>query len=255
MAKNNWSRDELIIAFNLYCKTPFGRIHIRNPEIIALANLIGRTPSSISWKLANFSRLDPSLKKRNILGASHGSKGELEIWEEFYHDWGKLGFESETLLATLQGKSIDDELSIRESELPKVGKEREALVKVRVNQSFFRAVVLASYDFKCCITGISVTELLNASHIKPWALDHQNRVNPSNGLSLNAIHDRAFDRGLLTITTDFTVRLSASLKKNANDDGLKNFLLRYEGQKIKLPSRFMPDRTLIEYHNKHIFKE
>lgn len=56
------TRDELIIAFNLYCKLPFGRIHMRNPLILELAGAIGRSPSAVLWKLANFARLDPSLR-------------------------------------------------------------------------------------------------------------------------------------------------------------------------------------------------
>jgi putative restriction endonuclease len=73
MPRRDWTREELIVAFNLYCKIPFGRIHIRNPLIIELAKSIGRTPSAVSWKLANFARLDPALKKRNIAGATHGA--------------------------------------------------------------------------------------------------------------------------------------------------------------------------------------
>lgn len=51
-----WTRDELLIAFNLYCRTPFGRLHRGNPDIIAMAELLGRTPSSVSMKLCNFAR-------------------------------------------------------------------------------------------------------------------------------------------------------------------------------------------------------
>ncbi len=162
MKRTNWSRDELILAFNLYCKTPFGRIHIRNPEIIVLADILNRTPSAVSWKLANFARLDPSLKKRAIQGATHGGKGEIDIWNEFSQDWESLSFESERLLAKMTGKSIEQIAHIDESELPKQGKEREAIVRIRVNQSFFRNTVLAAYNFCCCITGLPVPELLNA---------------------------------------------------------------------------------------------
>src|SRR3990170_5615060 len=108
MKSNQWTREELIIAFNLYCKIPFGRIHIRNPEIIELAKAFGRTPSSVSWKLANFARLDPALQKRSISGASHGGKGEIEVWEEFNSDWERLSFESEKLLAQMTGKRIEE---------------------------------------------------------------------------------------------------------------------------------------------------
>ena len=108
MARKNWTREELIVAFNLYCKTSFGQIHNRNPEIIDLANLIGRTPSAVSWKLANFSRLDPSLQKRGIVGATHGSKSEEAIWDEFNEDWEQLSFTSEKLLAQFKGRPIEE---------------------------------------------------------------------------------------------------------------------------------------------------
>jgi len=103
MARREWTRDELIMAFNLYCKIPFGRIHLRNPQVIELASAIGRSPSAVSWKLANFARLDPTLKKRNIAGASHGARSEIEIWDEFNGNWEKLSFESEHLLEKITG--------------------------------------------------------------------------------------------------------------------------------------------------------
>src|SRR5215210_2457947 len=108
MARRNWQREELILAFNLYCKTPFGRIHNRNPDIVSLAEHIGRSPSAVSWKLANFARLDPAIRARNLTGATHGGKGEIEIWEEFNDDWDSLAFESERLLAQTMGRNIEE---------------------------------------------------------------------------------------------------------------------------------------------------
>ena len=61
-----WTRDELILAINLYCKLPFGRLHRLNPQVINLANLIDRTPGSVAYKLVNFASLDPALKARGI---------------------------------------------------------------------------------------------------------------------------------------------------------------------------------------------
>lgn len=252
--RRNWTREELIVAFNLYCKTPFGRIHTSNPDIATLAKSVGRTSSAVAWKLANFARLDPSLKKRAIAGASHGGKGEVEIWKEFNNDWDRLSFESERLLAQMMGKSIEETARIEKSDLPKEGKEREAIVRVRVNQSFFRSTVLAAYNRKCCITGLSIVELLNASHIVPWASDPSNRVNPHNGLCLNVIHDRAFDRGLLTITRNYKVRISSLLKQLPNDIAAKNSLTQFDGVQIRLPNRFLPDSSLLAYHNKNIFR-
>lgn len=251
--RKKWSRPELIVAFNLYCKTPFGRIHNRNPEIIRLANLIGRTPSAVSWKLANFARLDPALQKRGIAGAKHGSKGEKEIWDEFNQDWEKLSFESEKLFAHYNEQTLEEVTQIDTSDIVE-GKEREATVRIRVNQHFFRQSILAAYNSKCCITGLSIPELLNASHIVPWAIDPQNRVNPRNGLCLNTMHDRAFDRGLLTITTDYKVKLSSSINMLQNDTATQSLLVQYEGKQITIPDKFTPDLQFIEYHNQHIFR-
>jgi putative restriction endonuclease len=250
MERRNWTRQELIVAFNLYCKTPFGRIHNRNPEIIALAKALGRTPSALSWKLANFARFDPALKRRNISGAGHGANLEREVWDEFGLDWEKLSFESERLRLEILNESIE----LDQTEAFPDGKTRDALVKLRVNQGFFRSAILAAYGSKCCITGLAVTDLLCASHIVPWSVDHKNRTNPRNGLCLNALHDRAFDRGLLTIGSDYKVRLSPSIN-TVDDPGIETFLLPYEGTKISLPQRFQPDLSFLQYHVDHIYRD
>lgn len=254
MPSNKWTREELIIAFNLYCKTPFGKIHIHNPEIITLAKALGRTPSAVSWKLANLASLDPSLKKRNIAGASHGSKMDVEVWNEFNGDWERLAFESERLLAQRTGRLIEDSSEADVVDALGIGKDRETLVKVRVNQGFFRKTVLAAYNYQCCVTGLEIPELLNASHIIPWSKDKDNRVNPRNGLCLNAIHDRAFDRGLLTITPDFIVKVSKVIKRKSVSEAVQDFLLRYDGREINKPARFLPDLKFLKYHNRNIFQ-
>jgi putative restriction endonuclease len=253
MGRQNWTHDELIIAFNLYCKTSFGKIHVRNPEIISLAKLLGRTPAAVSWKLANFARLDPTLRARNITGAAHGSKEDIEIWNKFNNNWEMLSFESEKLIAKLNGEVLEEVVTTNEIELTHTGKERDAMVRVRVNQNFFRATVLAAYNNKCCITKLAVPELLNASHIIPWSIDIVNRVNPRNGLCLNAIHDRAFDRGLLTITTDYQVKISSKIKSFPITESLKTFLLNFDGMKMDLPDKFVPNISFLDYHNKNIF--
>ncbi|MGH9513127.1 MAG: HNH endonuclease [Terriglobales bacterium] len=250
MRSRDWTHEELIVAFNLYCKIPFGQIHIRNPLVIQLAQALSRTPSAVSWKLANFARLDPALKERNISGASHGSKAEVAVFNEFALDWERLSFESEQLLAGMTGRSaiLEDENFI----FPE-GKTRDAITRARVNQGFFRSVVLAAYGSCCCITGCSMPELLNASHIVPWVADVKNRTNPRNGLCLNAVHDRAFDCGLLTITPDLRVKISPKAKRKSSDIGTHELLLRYEHVSISLPRHFAPELKFLRYHNEQVF--
>jgi putative restriction endonuclease len=250
MSRRDWTREELIVAFNLYCKIPFGRIHIRNPLVIEMAKAIGRTPSAVSWKLANFARLDPALKKRNISGATHGARADVEIWTEFGNNWEALAFESERLLKQITGRApefIDEAREFPEE------MTREALTRTRVNQNFFRAAVLAAYSGRCCITGLSIPELLTASHIVPWSVDVKNRTNPRNGLCLNALHDRAFDCGLLTVTPDLKVKLSPRIKKNLANAGARGFFRMYENVSISLPRRFAPHVDFLRYHNEKIF--
>ncbi|MFC4211900.1 HNH endonuclease [Pedobacter lithocola] len=222
-----WTREELILAINLYCKIPFGRLHNSNPEIIKLANLIGRTASSVAYKLVNFASLDPSLKARGIKGASNASKLDAEIWNEFFNNWDVLPYESEKLLAKLQHKTIEQLNPIPEAELYREGKTKEQLVMVRVNQSFFRSSILASYNNTCCITGITQPELLVAGHIKPWSVDEKNRLNPQNGIAINALHDKAFETGLMTITLILKLKSRHRYLSKRNQSHLMNIFLTF----------------------------
>lgn len=186
-----------------------------------LAPVIGRSASAVALKLANFARLDPALQERNISGMSHGSKGEAEIWKEFNDNWENLAFQSEMILAKYLDESVENTSNILKEDLPKEGIEREAVVRKRVNQSFFRKTILASYDNRCCVRGLSRAELLVASHIVPWAQNKDSRMKPGNGLCLNALHDKAFDRGLITVTPDYLLKISEELldsKKSLPDN-------------------------------------
>ncbi len=251
MARHNkdWTREEHILAFNLYCKIPFGQIHMRNPRVIQLARLLGRSVGSVSLKLSNFARLDPALQARGIRGMRHGAKGEVEIWREFAEHPESLAFESERLLADRLGQPIEQVADVDTDDLPAAGLEREATVRVRVNQSFFRSRILSAYNFRCCVTGLTIQPLLTASHIIPWAEDEKNRLNPKNGLCLNALHDRAFDRHLMWIEDDFVIRFSPRLHKISKDQAETiRWLTSFEGSRLLLPGKFSPDPELLECH-------
>lgn len=244
-----WTRDEHVLAFNLYCKIPFGAIHARNPKIIQLANLLGRNANSVSLKLSNFARLDPALQERGIKGMQHGAKGGEEIWNEFASNSEALTFESERLLAERMDKTIEEIADIDRNDLPPAGLEREAIVRVRINQNFFRSRILSVYNFQCCVTGLAFAPLLVASHIVPWSGDQKNRLNPRNGLCLNALHDRAFDRHLMWIDDKFTVQFETELIKKARGTDLTlKWLMSFQGRRLILPDRFSPDPELLRWH-------
>ncbi len=247
--KDNWSREEHILAFNLYCKIPFGSIDMRNPKVIELAKLLGRSACSVSYKLTNFARLDPALQARGIRGHQHGAKGEVEVWQEFSSYPEALAFESERLLADRLGQRLEEVAEIDERDLPPAGLEREATVRVRVNQSFFRCRIISAYELRCCVTGLAIRELLVASHIVPWSQDVANRLNPRNGLCLNALHDRAFDRRLMWVDGGFIVHFSDRLRKDEKDQNpTLAWLTSFEGQPLQLPKRLSPDPELLRQH-------
>jgi len=241
MKGNPWTREELILAINLYCRTPFGRIHMQNPEIVFLAEKLGRTPGSVSLKLANFAGIDPSLNRK---GASHASNLDRQVWEEFFRNWEGMALESETKWKKLEGPQ--EQAEEKEESLFKEGKTREATMQARIGQDFFRKTVLSSYENRCCITGISNPDLLVASHIVPWKDDKANRLNPMNGLCLNALHDRAFDKGLITLDEDYQVVISKSARHE--------LITRYASQTIRLPRRFIPKQEFLEFHRRSVFQ-
>lgn len=251
--KSNWLYNELLLALKLYYEIPFSKINYKHAEIIKLARVINRTPSAVALKLVNFARLDPALKARKISGMKHGAKSDIEIWNEYYGDLERLAYESETIIAEYKNKPIEITSGIDLVSLPKEGKEREALIKVRVNQQFFRSAILASYENKCCVTGLNIPSLLVAGHIIPWAKDDKNRMNLSNGLCLNPLHDKAFDLGLITITPSYEIKLSSSLHKSSNP-AVKEFLLQFNEKVISLPYKYLPDKKFLEYHNSNIFQ-
>jgi putative restriction endonuclease len=246
-----WTRDELLLAINLYCKLTFGRMHSRNLEIMALAGLISRTPDAVALKLVNFASIDSSL---NRAGMSNASKLDQKVWNEFYSNWSDSAYESEQLLADKQHITLEEVANEYEPLSPvPVGKEKKQLVKMRVNQQFFRKTVMAAYNNTCCVTGLHQPALLVAGHIKPWSEDEANRMNPRNGLALNALHDRAFELGLFTIRPeDYVIEVAPSLRAGSRSDteSAQALLGRFHGQMLRLPARkrFLPDPEFLAWH-------
>lgn len=253
MKSNNWTREQTIVALNLYCKIPFNRVTSNHPDIIKIAKIIGRTPNSVKMKIGNFGSFDPELKRRGIVGLGNTSKMDEIVWNEFNSDWNNLAYESELLISKFTNLPIEKVAEINLDDIP-LGKEREAIIKQRVNQSFFRSTILSAYNLKCCITGLTISDLLVASHIVPWAKDEKNRLNPHNGLCLNSIHDKAFDKGFITITTDFKVKVSNQLLDLKKENAVVDLLLKFQDQPIILPDKFHPSKEFLDYHARIIFK-
>jgi len=263
-----WTHDELMVAMNLYCKLPFGQLRHGNPQIIEVAGKLGRTSSSLSMKLCNLASLDPYHQARGIKGLKAASRADREIWEEFNADWERMGVASEEKLQDLLGQTEEtdpvsataDRRPARQSTLklpttePTGPTETVATAKVRIGQRFFRQSVLASYNSRCCITGNPVPELLIASHILHWGKHPEQRLNPRNGLCLAQTQDAAFDRGLVTFDEDFRLVLSPYLRDFLPNEALSRNFLAYEGERIAMPDKFLPDDGFMERHREEVFR-
>ena len=256
MPRNNWTREQLIVALNLYWKVPYNKISgSSNIQIKNIAPKIERTPAALAYKLMNFTSLDSEKQKIGKKGKSAASSLDKEVWNEYFGKWGKLALDSAVILSRLANKYIENKINVDEDFEYSEGREKERLVKTRVNQNDFRQRILASYNGKCSITGISIPTLLVASHIIPWSKNQKERLNPKNGVCLNNFHDKAFDKGLITITVDYKIKLSKKILRKRKEQNIQKYFIEYENQSIILPDRFLPAREFLEYHNQNIFKE
>ena len=253
--RNGWTREQLLVAFSLYCQMPFGKLHSRNPEIIKNANLIGRSPSALAMKLTNIASLDPAITSTGRKGLRGASVADKAMWDEMQTNWKDFANETHQAINSysegLTSKTYTNSSLLDNADYS--GSNKFVQTKVRIGQAFFRRTVLSAYNFKCCITGLSIPKLLVASHIIPWKDNTENRLNPRNGLCLSALHDKAFDAGIITITENVTVRVSR--KDFFEDDGFfSSALLKYDNKPITLPEKFQPHPDFFAYHRKNIYE-
>ena len=254
MERKLWARDELMLVFNVYLKLPFGKMHTRTPEVIEMANLLGRTVNSIAIRLSNFASCDPYHQNRGVKGMVGGIKQCQPIWDEFFENKELLIFESERILAEKHKQTIEtkfDDLLFDLKELK--GETRLREVKTRVNQNIFRQIVVANYSGRCAITGIDIPELLLASHIIPWSKNEEERLNPENGICFSALYDKAFDKGLIGLNEKYQILLSSALKKKNGNDYFEKYFAPLENQTLILPQRYFPKKEFIQYHLDEIF--
>ena len=256
-----WSRDEFMLVMNLYTKLRYGQFNYRNTDVIQLANLIGKTPGAVAFKLVHLSRQDPKHKNR-VKGLANPGKNAIEMYNEFANNWDEMLYESEVLLAKYQNKKVE-EISLDQNEIQEIendilygkeGKNIERIVKTRVNQSLFRKVVINNYSNSCTICSLNIQSLLVASHILKWSESKEHRLNPTNGLCLCNIHDRAFELGYIAINSDYSILISNELKQVKEKETFSSLFGRHEHKSIILPDKFHPNPDFLESHLNNTFK-
>ncbi len=128
---------------------------------------------------------------------------------------------------------------------------RETLSKVRIGQGAFRIMVTSAYENACAITGDHTLPVLEAAHIKPFALSGPHLV--SNGILLRSDLHKLFDSGYLTITKDYHVEVSPRIREEYNN-GKEYYSMH--GKKLMVTPQALRDRPSIEllrWHNENSF--
>lgn len=141
-------------------------------------------------------------------------------------------------------------------DIAREGEDKASITKRRKGQEYFRRMILANYGCCCALSGIDIPQLLLASHIIPWSdkSHKKDRLNPSNGICLSALYDKAFDKGLITISPDdFTVRLSSALREYETQEYYDKHFGCINGQKITMPTEHQPNKDFLAYHRDHVF--
>lgn len=254
MARHEWSREERLLAFYLYCSLPFGRLHKSNKDVISVAEAISRTPSAVAMKACNFASLDPALDRS---GLGNVSNADRELWDSFQSDSQEIADEAEKIYEhKVVAEKNDDLNEKREGLYKRHDGPTEAVREVRVRrvQGFFRRCLLVSYNGKCALSGMGISDLLVASHIIPWSVNESRRADPTNGILLNSLYDRAFDEGLITFDEDMCVLISEQLQCELSLNDRVNRMFDVVGQQLMMPDRFLPDAEAIYFHRKNIFK-
>lgn len=255
--RKRWTKDELLVALNVYQRLKFGQFDQRNPLVRQVAERMKRTPSSLAMKLSNLASLDPALKLRNIKGLEGASTLDREMWEAFQAQPEELVPQSEVAMRALFGVEEDTELELT----PKGGirvieaatmtgpTETTAVVKIRRGQRTFRDAVLNNFNFQCGITGLAIPELLDAAHILGWKKHPKFCWDKRNGLCLTRLHHAAFDLHLIAFDEKFRLLLSPRLKPYLSEQCVADNFNAYSGQALQLPDdAVLPELAFLAKH-------
>ena len=245
--RRRWDDDETLFLFHVLLSEPAGDLVTNSPRVFEIAGFLNRTPGSVHRKLEDIRSNDPAY-------ISSGRKGTncaqlvKDLWSDLYRDFDRTISRIDDVYMTLcEDFGVISALSI-DSEIPP-GLDVPVESTYRDGQQVFRRMVANNFDRCCCITGIATSSLLVASHIKPWAESSPvERTDPCNGLYLNRLHDGLFDKHLMTIDEDMRIEYAESVRQENADDIFETFFGRYEGMRIRDPSR---NKINVQYISNH----
>ncbi|MFG6157619.1 HNH endonuclease [Halomonas sp. 1390] len=249
-----WTDHERLLALSLYCRLTFGQLHSGRPEVVGLAERLERSASSVAMKLTNYASLDPEVLALGKKGLPGASQKDRLLWQRFIAEPHAVSHECEQAWAGLVEAADAAESASSETSDDTFGWDVMSLQKRRVGQALFRKAVMIRYDTRCVITGLRHEDLLIASHIVPWHALPDSRLDPANGLCLNALHDRAFDKGLLAIDGQDRIRIAPELGDADASGRLQHQLCDLDGRPLNPPGSAFPNRDYLAWHYRECFR-
>ena len=227
-------------------KSPFEWADLHNaPAVIRELAASTSKNSALAWRLFNDGELyfDPDRKgnpwaaggepttKALITSSATGKNQALTVYSELDSD----------LLAEGLARS-DEEVSEFKSRIESDNYEvpdATSTVKTRGSaQKAFADIVKKNYEGRCALSGVKTPAFLIASHIVPWSVDQTIRLDPSNGICLSVLIDRAFEKGFIVIQDDGSV--TVDFEKIGDDTELRKQLEGYDGVKLSAPKAHPP---------------
>lgn len=214
----------------------------------------------VSAEILEPQEFEPPIMQDELDQFDWQSKQKGKDWSNFWNQYGinlisKKDFIELLNLVDGDGYTREDGQKTIEYEL-KIASgnyfvaDSEALTKTRPWQAAWSKKVKENFGYMCAICGLTTPELLVGSHIVPVKDDEDNRMNPSNGICLCVLHDKMFDKGLISVNSDMVVQIA-----NVSDDHVLETLLQdIRGLRVNNPRMYKIKEDFIQYHNDNIFK-
>jgi len=280
-APSDWTPAEAVLAMMILVygdpsrlggtKVDAAGARRQHPAVVAAARATGRTDGAVVYKVMNLR----SIQTDGSRGFAHGAAVDRWVVSAFGSDLDGLltaavlvaravpgaadvirGLDSPPALASLTGDHLHWVVDPSAT-------ERDAVVTARRGQGMFRARVMANYLHSCAFCGLRSrlpaqnSYLLVASHILPWAeATSHDRLDPTNGLALCAIHDRAFEWGFLSLDEDLRVVVSAGAREHYEpEERVRAEIVDLGGRAIVTTSKHFarPGGRYLEHHRQNIF--
>ena len=240
MSNPNWTMGEDLVACHIYATKDKKKKLVLMKQAL---KMLDRSPGALRNKIGNIQYV-----------ATNDQKGRENTSRVDYEAWDYYCTMSESDIRILEESLLSDYPEIKSffrktEDAPTSGYDVIAECKSRRGQSELRQKCLELAGNKCMVTGISCPTLLIASHIKPWRhCTSSEKTDVHNVLCLSPLYDALFDRHLMTVYPDMTIRFSPKLREFMGEQEYQNFIERYT--KISINENNKPDEKYLRIHNK-----